>query len=88
MNSDNLKIIGIAAASAAASSLITYNLIIRHRNRERNAELLQNDVSTPLRDGMVQPRFEQERLEEPSPVFPLEMRGASRDPFDPRPRTG
>ena len=77
------KLLGVAAISAATSSLITY-AIFRRQRTERKLLDETFDVSTPTRNG------EMPSLDNfiPSSGPLVEVRPVPRDPFDPRPRTG
>jgi len=80
------KLLAVAAASATASSLITYTVFRWYQNKESNRELPTLGTATPCRNGFLQSA--EDSSYQPTPQLSNGPRTAPRDPFDPRPRTG
>ena len=79
------KLLAVAAASAAASSLITYTVVKWYQSKDSKRELAPLEIATPGRNGFLQSA---EDTYQPTPHLSNGPRTSVRDPFDPRPRTG
>lgn len=84
--SSTSKLLAVAAASATASSLVTYAVFKWYQNKESSRELAPLGIATPCRNGFLQSA--EESSYQPTPQLSNGPQTAPRDPFDPRPRTG
>jgi hypothetical protein len=83
----NSKLLAVAAASATASSLLTYTVFNWYRSKESKRELEPLGIATPGRsNGFL--NSAEDASYQPTPQLSNGPRATLTDPFDPRPRTG